>query len=207
MPLEYKKVVKKATQEKPDDRYETVGKMIDELNNRHKMFQSVKMFVIALVLALIAVGAYFEFMPQVEPVEFVKPADKEQTDDLLDEDYKIPMEIGIGDTLPQLTEEQKADMKKYEEKCRQIFRKQYEKEADKILSKIYNTDYMSANEKKFIAGSQSTIQELMDVQVKLANEANLDQITSQSIASEIIERITERKMEELSQQGIQKDTE
>jgi len=207
MPLEYKKVVKKATQESPDDRYETVDKMIDALKNKHKMFQSIKKFVIALVLALIVVGAYFEFMPQVEPVEFVKPADKEQTDDLLDDDYEIPMEMGIGDTLPQLTEEQKAEMKKYEEKCKQIFRKQYEKEADRILSKIYNSDYMGSNEKKFMAGSQSTIQELMDAQVKLANEANLDQGTSQSIASEIIERITERKMAELSQHGIQKDAE
>ncbi|MBR2017488.1 MAG: hypothetical protein IKA00_09400, partial [Prevotella sp.] len=35
MPLEYKKVVKKATQDSPDDRYETVDKMIDALKNKH----------------------------------------------------------------------------------------------------------------------------------------------------------------------------
>lgn len=204
MPLEYKKVVKKATNQLPEKRYQSTSKMLNALNNGKKSFQTIKTFVFALLIALIGVGAYFEFMPETEHVEFIKPAEETHTDDFLNEGFDPSIELGVSDSVTQLTPEQEAEMRKYQMKCESIFRKQYEKEADRILSKIYNNDYMGSNEKKFIAGSQSTIKELMDVQSKLANEANLDQGTSQRIATEIIDRITERKKAALQHHGIQK---
>lgn len=204
MPLEYKKVVKKATSENPDDRYQSAEQMLSALRNRQQTKQSVRTFLIALVVALIGVGAYFEFMPETEAVEFVNPVEEKAAIDELDKGFDENVELGLPDSMKQMTKEQEAEMKKYKAKCEQIFRKRYEKEADRILSKIYNSDYMGSNEKKFIAGSQSTIQELMDTQTKLATESNLDYTTSQRIASEIIDKITEQKKASLEQKGIQK---
>lgn len=206
MPLEYKKIVKKATKELPDERYDSVEAMSRSLRKFQKSKQTVKTFLISLAIALLCVGAYFEFMPQTELVEFVGPTKGGMTSDgLLTED-------GIGenadlanmDTVSQLTKEQEAQMKIYQEKCEKIFRKKYEKETDRILSKIYNSEYMGPNEKKFVAGSQAIVQELVDVQNKLAEEANLDQATSQRIASEIIDKITEQKKNALIEKDKQK---
>ena len=85
----------------------------------------------------------------------------------------------------------------YQAKAEQIFRKNYEKEADRILSKIYNKDYMSKSEKKFMAENQETIKELMDLQLKMGEEAGMTPEHAQVIASEIIERISNEKKKQL----------
>ena len=76
-------------------------------------------------------------------------------------------------------------------------RKRYEAEADRILSKIYNTSYMSASEKQFMAASQETLKELMELQQTLGNESSLTPERSQLIASQIIERVTNEKKKAL----------
>ena len=203
MPLEYKKIVKKATKELPDERYDSVEAMSRSLKNFQKSKQTVNTFIISLAIALLCVGVYFEFMPQTEHVEFVGPAKENITSDgfITGDGVDITTDL---DTVGQLTKEQEAQMKMYQEKCEKIFRKKYEKETDRILSKIYNSEYMGPNEKKFVAGSQAIVQELVDVQNKLAEEANLDQATSQRIASEIIDKITEQKKNALIEKDKQK---
>ena len=67
---------------------------------------------------------------------------------------------------------------------------------------------MSSSEKKFLSESQSTIDELMKTQQKLGEEADLTPERSQLIATEIIDRITEKKKREMgggsNKYGIQK---
>ena len=96
-----------------------------------------------------------------------------------------------------MTEEQQETQRIYQAKAEEIFRKNYAKEADRILSKIYNKDYMNATEKQFAAQSQSTIEELMKLQQKMGVEASLTPERAQLIASEIIERITNEKKQQL----------
>ena len=71
-------------------------------------------------------------------------------------------------------------------------------EADRILSKIYNKEYMSNSEKKFMAESESTIDELMKTQSEIGADAGLTPERSQLIATEIIERITNQKKQQLN---------
>ena len=157
--------------------------------------RSAVTFVAALVIALLCIGIYFELFPETEPVEFVKPAPRTATDDLLDDGFD-PEELGVtsdGDSL--VVDE--ATQRDFEAKAEQIFRKKYEKEADRILSKIYNKQYMNSSEKKFLAESETTINELMKVQSDLGSDAGLAPERSQLIATEIIERITNQKKKEL----------
>ena len=196
LPIAYRKAIKKAVSESPEDRFNTLTDMQKAITTVRSSIRSAVTFVAALVIALLCIGIYFELFPETEPVEFVKPAPRTATDDLLDDGFD-PEELGVtsdGDSL--VVDE--ATQRDFEAKAEQIFRKKYEKEADRILSKIYNKQYMNSSEKKFLAESETTINELMKVQSDLGSDAGLSPERSQLIATEIIERITNQKKQQLN---------
>ena len=206
MPFEYKRVVKKATQELPEDRYNSVADMRTALKRLKGARGSAMMFFIAIVAALVIVGVYFGMTPEPQQIEYVKPAPKQSTDDLLDDGFDPATELGVisGDSLSKLPAEQRKKMEEYQKKGEEIFRKQFEKEADRILSKVYDAEHMGASEKNFMASSQKVFAELMELQQKLSNEANISNEKGQLIATQIIDKITEAKKKTVQKNGIQK---
>jgi len=128
-------------------------------------------------------------------VEFVKPAPRQPTDDLLDDGFD-PAELGVTNSGDSLIVDESAE-RDFQAKAEEIFRKKYSEAADRILSKIYNKEYMSNAEKKFTSESEPTINELMKVQAKMGQEAGLSPERAQLIATEIIDRITEKKKKEM----------
>lgn len=204
MPLEYRKVIKKAVSEMPEDRYNTPNDMLKAIKTRRVTFRSAIALTGALVFALVCLGLYYDMTPKDVAVEFVKPAPRQATDDLIDDGFS-PEELGVV-SADSVQDEDVAQQREYQAKAEEIFRKKYEKEADRILSKIYNKDYMSKSEKKFMAESQSTIKELMDLQASMGEEASLTPERAQLIASGIIERLTNEKKKALGDKmlGIQK---
>ena len=195
MSVEYRKAMKKATSEKPEDRYDTPLALLKAVQSRRSMMRSAMMLVAAVIVALVIFEIYAEMVPEPTQVEYVKPAPRQATDDLLDDGFK-PEDLGVV-SADSMTEEDIEAQRVYKAKAEEIFRKNYEKEADRILSKIYNKDYMNSTEKQFAAQSQSTIEELMKVQQKMGQEASLTPERAQLIASEIIERITNEKKKQL----------
>ena len=141
-------------------------------------------------------GLYFTLVPEREDIEFVTPAPKENTEDILDDGFDpATMDAAsIGDTID-VEAAVKVDskkMKEYEAKAEQIFRKRYTKEAERILSGIYSNDNMNATEKGFMAGSQSTMEDLVKAQTKMGSEAGLSNSRSQLIAGQIIEQVSNK---------------
>ncbi|MDE5948877.1 MAG: hypothetical protein K2G86_08910 [Prevotella sp.] len=208
MPYEYKAVVAKATREMPEDRYSSVADMRKALSRRRAGKSMLRTFAIASVIAVAIVGGIFGLMSNDIPVEFVQPvATQDSPAEILDEGFDHTPEPGaaIGDTMyGGMSPEQQEQMKEYEAKCEKIFRKMYAAEAERILSKIYNSTYMGSNEKKFMAGSKSIMNELIKAQEELAGRTHLSEARSQRIASEIIDEVSERKKAALTQHGIQK---
>ena len=195
MSVEYRNALKKATSEKPEDRYETPQALLKAVQARRSMMRSIMILVAAVIAGLVIFEIYLEMVPETTQVEYVKPAPRQATDDLLDDGFK-PEDLGVV-SADSISEEDQEAQRVYRAKAEAIFRKNYEKEADRILSKIYNKDYMNATEKQFAAQSQSTIEELMKVQQKMGQEASLTPERAQLIASEIIERITNDKKKQL----------
>ena len=195
MSVEYRKALKKATSEKPEDRYASPQALLKAIQARRKFMRSALMFLAAVIAALVILEVYLELVPEPTQVEFVKPAPRQATDDLLDDGFQ-PEDLGVV-SADSLTEEDEEAHRVYQAKAEEIFRKNYEKEADRILSKIYNKDYMNSTEKAFAAESQSTIEELMKVQQKMGQEASLTPERAQLIASEIIDRVTNQKKKQL----------
>ena len=195
MTPEYRRALKKATSEMPEDRYDTPQSLLKAVHSRRGMIHSVWMLLAATVIALVIFGIYTELVPEPTHVEYVKPAPRQATDDLLDDGFK-PEDLGVV-SADSLSEEDLEAQRVYQAKAEEIFRKNYEKEADRILSKIYNKEYMNSTEKRFAVESQSTIKELMEAQQKMGADANLTPERAQLLASEIIERITNEKKKQM----------
>lgn len=206
MPLELRKVVKKAVSDSPEDRFNTPDEMLRNINRKRNTYRSLLTGFIAVAIAGLVIALYFDMMPESNPVEFVKPAPRQATDDLIDDGFS-PEELGVisdGDSLVAI---EQRSQEEYQAKAEAIFRKRYTAAAEKILSNIYNKEHMNVTEKNFMSQSESTIQELMKAQEEIAGESSLDPSRSQLIATEIIERVTEQKKKELggsNSRGIQK---
>ena len=223
LPFELKKVINKATSEDPAQRYASVADMYSDMNLRRNLRRSGTIGLAAIAIALFVVSVFFELVPNTDPIEFVKPVEEPIEESLLDEGFNPLTELGpdadsatiakaIQDYM--MNDSDRVDEKKmreFEAKAEQIFRKQYTKAADKILSKIYNNERMNNNEKNFKATSKEVMEELVAKQRELASSSSLSDATAQRIASEIIEQLTEKKKAELEKKpnyGFQKgDTE
>lgn len=205
IPLELRRVIKKAVSEAPEDRYSTPQEMLKSINMKRNTYRSILMGIIAIAIAGLIIALYFDMMPETNEVEYVKPAPRQATDDLIDDGF-TPEELGVASDGDSLVAAEHVSQQEYQAKAEAIFRKRYEAAADKILSKIYNKSSMNVSEKNFQASSESTIDELMKAQQEIAEESSLDPARSQLIATEIIERLTEQKKNALggsNSRGVQ----
>jgi hypothetical protein len=206
MPLELRNVVKKAVSEAPEDRFNTPLEMLNSITRKRNTYRSVLTGIIAVAIAGLVIALYFDMMPESNPVEFVKPAPRQATDDLMDDGFS-PEELGVVSDGDSLVAAERVSQEEYQAKAEAIFRKRYTAAADKILSKIYNKDRMNVSEKNFLSQSESTVDELMKAQQEIAAESAIDPSRSQLIATEIIERLTEQKKNALggsNSRGVQK---
>jgi hypothetical protein len=219
LPIELKQVIKKAISDDPANRYATVAEFYQAVKQRRAAFRTALTGIGAMAAALIIVGLFFTLTPNTDPIEFVKPVEEPITDELLDEGFDPTTELGaaadsasIAKAIKdyQMKDSDKIDERKireFEAKGEAIFRKQYTQEAERILSKVYNSSSMNTSQKNFEAASDQAMQELVEKQVELGEHSSLSQEKSQRIASEIIEQVTERKKAEMGQKqslGIQK---
>ncbi len=204
MPFEYKQIAKRAQAEVPEARYQSVESMRKALKRKREFHKTGLTLLVAVVAALLLVGLYFELLPETTDVEFVKPAPRQATDDLIEDGFD-PAELGVvsGDTMI-MTEEERRSQAEYEAKAEQIFRKRFTAEADRVLSKVYNNEHMNSSEKKFMSEMSSVNEELLKLQVNIGDEAGLSAARSQLIATEIVENLTEQKKKKLQYHGVQK---
>lgn len=199
LPTHIVNAAKTAANEIPEDRYDNIDDMRGALLWAKRKATAKRYTAIAAIAAaaigLIAILS-IDFLPVRYGSEYVKPNTKENADDFLDQGFDPKTELGTspgdidttlyGDTAAMARDQ----IKQYEAKCEQIFRKRYTAEAERILSKIYNKEYMGNNEKKFMAGSLNMTNELLDAQKKIAEESQVSDIKSQQIAAGIIDEVT-----------------
>ena len=210
LPLEWKYVISRATAENPERRYASVKELYNALVNFKSMRRTALVGFAAIAIALAIVGGYFYMLPQPDDIEYVKAVEEPIPDDMLDENGEL---YGLGAdadsaVIANIVAKQKhlrdslgideKEMKAYQAKAEQIFRKQYTKAADLILSKIYNNERMNNTEKNFKATSEEVMKELVQKQREMAANSALSDETAQRIASEIIEQLTEKKKAELA---------
>ena len=209
MPIYLKSIIKKATSEDPEARYATVSDFRKALSQRKAAFKSAITSLCAIAIALILVGLFFTLTPDTEVVEFIKPVEEPISEELLDEGFDPTTELGaaadsatIAKAIKdyQMKDSDKIDEKKireFEAKGEAIFRKQFTKEAERILSGVYNGRTMEGGQKAFEAASSKAMEELVEKQIELGENSSLSKEKSTNIATQIIEQITERKKAEM----------
>lgn len=205
IPLELKGVIKKATAEDPDKRYQTPEEMKKAIDDRQNARRSIISLVAALLITAFAVGLYFTLVPEREDIEYVKPAPKTNVEDEFDDDGYYPeldSNVSADPTVGKVDEQQ---MRVYQAKAEQIFRKQFSRKANQILSNIYTNERMTSTEKNFMAGSQATLEELVKTQVELGQQAGLSESRSQLIAGEIIDQISAKLKKQMSEKEKEKE--
>ena len=202
MPFEYKKMLKKATVQNPDERFQTLDEMAGALKEHRNTRRMLLAFMAAVALSLLAVWIYIDLVPEPTAVEFVEPAPKAQGDDLFGSYYDPEMGILDGDSMPMTDQD-----RMYQQKAVEIFRKRYAQEADRILSEIYNDERMSGTEKNYRAGSQSMAEELIRLQTEMGEQAGLTEEEAGRIGQEIVDKITREKQEQITRRATAKSAE
>ena len=194
MSYEYKKIVKKATDENPSKRYATIEDMRKDLSQKRSTRRSVLVFAATLAISLLAFIIYIDSLPG--PASAIEFEEHPQTtaNDLLGSNDLDADTTFVDDSLD-LSDE--ALMRKAE----MIYRKRYQKAADEILSRVYNKKHMGMSEKVFVANSQTMAEDLLKAQQQLAEETGLPESMAGRIGHEIVEQLTEDKQKNLNRNG------
>ena len=219
MPFELRPVVAKATNADPNKRYAFVEDFEAAINKAHTLKRTGLLGVAALTIALIIVGLFFYMLPSPDVVEYVKPVEEPVPDEMVEEDMDALLGIGAetdSATIAQIVSQQKhvkdslgmseGKMREYNAKAEEIFRKQFTKAAEGIISKVYNNDQMNGSEKDFTVNAQKMTNELISKKDELMKSTAISADRAGAIADKIIEQLTEKKKAEMDKDylGIKK---
>ena len=219
LPLELKRVVEKATAPEPENRYDSVETMRKMMTNLTNARRTGTLAIAAIAIAAAIVGLFFYLLPSPEVVEYVKPVEEPIPDEMVEEDPDLLLGIGAdadSATIARIVqmEKQRKDslgmspgkMRQYNAKAEAIFRKQFTKQAEAIISDVYNTKNMNASEQNFNAKSKIMTERLSKLQDELRKSTTLSQDRASGIASQVIEQLTEKKKAEMEKDyyGIKK---
>ena len=219
MPFELKPIVAKATDADPDKRFVSVEDLEAAINKARTLKRTGILAAAALAIALTIVGLFFYMLPSPENMEYVKPVDEPVPDEMIEEDMDALLGIGAdadSATIAQVVQQQQhlkdsigvseGKMREYKAKAEEIFRKQFTKAAESIISKVYNKDQMNSSEKDFTINAQKMTNELVFKKDELMKSTAISADRAEAIADKIIEQLTEKKKAEMDKDyyGIKK---
>lgn len=215
LPVEYRKVVKKAMADDPAQRYQTIEEMRQALARKKGMKRTAIVALAALAVAALAVFLFFDLMPQNSNVEFIDdnglvPVDH-YADDIYDEpinydplEYMDPYQREMLDSMGVMSgEELEAllDSVVPIANAQEIFRRQFEREAQTMLTQLYSREQMGSSQNDFIARSQSVMDELMESARRLGEQCDMDDDQATTLAGQIIARIQAEKQRNITRYG------
>ena len=219
MPFELKPIVAKATDADPEKRFVSVEDLEAAINKAQTLKRTGLLAAAALAIALTIVGLFFYMLPSPDVMEYVKPIEEPVPDEMIEEDMDALLGIGADTdsaTIAQIVKQQQhvkdsigvseGKMREYNAKAEEIFRKQFTKAAESIISKVYNKDQMNSSEKDFTLNAQKMTNELVFKKDELMKSTAISSERAEAIADKIIEQLTEKKKAELDKDyyGIKK---
>lgn len=192
VPYDIAKVVEKATKEDPDERYQTMAAMRRDLNVKRNLKRCLYTLAAVIIFGGVIVGGMSSLFETPPEIEYVKPAPKRATDDLVERGIDPLMELGLiaNDSIGDLTPEQQKEQEEYRKKNEEIFRRRYREAAIRLLGKVYDKQNMNQPQNNFMIANQKALEELARLQVEYGSDAGLDDSKSQQIASQLIEEIS-----------------
>ena len=197
MPFELKPVIKKATDADPDKRYASVEDFEAAINRAQTLKRTGLLGAAALAIALTIVGLFFYTLPSPDDMEYVKPIEEPVPDEMIEEDMDALLGIGADTdsaTIAQIVKQQQhmkdslglseGKMREYKSKAEEIFRKQFTKAAEQIISKVYNKDQMNGSEKDFTLKAQKMTEELVAKKDEIKKSTAIGSDRAEAIADQ-----------------------
>ena len=205
MPPLLRIVVRKATQQDPRKRYQSVSEMRRALKGWGMASKTLMAAIVLAAVLFVGWLFYSTAVPQKVNVEYVNPVPSTTADD--DDPLKSSIDPKMEDALmgaaldtvtTEEMQQREATMKEQNAKAEDIFRRQFTKDAERVLARVYAPDRMSRSESDFLSSNQSAMQELVRAQTEIAKRVGLNTATANRIAGEIIEYISNKKKAELA---------
>ena len=219
MPMELKPIITKAIDADPDKRYASVEDFEAAIKRAQTLKRTGILGAAALAIALAIFGLFFYTLPSPDSMEYIKPIEEPVPDEMIEEDLDALLGIGADTdsaTIAQIVKQQQyvkdslgiseGKMREYKSKAEEIFRKQFTKAAEQIISRVYNKDQMNGSEKDFTINAQKMTNELVFKKDELMKSTAISSDRAEAIADKIIEQLTEKKKAELDKDylGIKK---
>lgn len=200
VPFELRSIVKKATAANADDRYQSAAELKAALDRRASTLRWGKVAAAVVVACLLGWAVYSTMSPKKQAMDYLAPAPKENPDSTLDKGFDEQMEmVLLGSDSPdstvapgQLPAKQEEQLREQQAKGEEIFRRQYTKQAERILGRLYGRSRLTMTQEDFVRLSTTATEELVRAQQELGEMTGLSTARCNLLASDIVEQVTNR---------------
>lgn len=202
MPYKYKRAVEIATTERVDKRFDTVGEMIRYMQKQQKSGMRKSMFMTMAIVLLFSGIIMWGLMPNEEKTQqtylenesdlYKDSVNNEEK--LMDEVEKYLRDTTYmnSDTAFTLSDQIKERQRERMRKAAQVFRMEFSKHALPLVRKIYQPELMNGSQNTYEENAKNISVELQQLQVRLANQYQIEPSTATRIAGEVIQELADQ---------------
>lgn len=211
-----RRIINKATQTDPAKRYADIKEMQSAFKRSRHVDRSVQIAKGVAAISLLTLLYYgFKGEPvSEETLQFVEDTTlrnrQAQIDAAEAEAAKAGMSYSLlpipSDTvrkMPENNDTLQFDPEEHQMLAEQIFKKEFRKRAEKIISGIYTPQQMEVTGDAFQKQSLDGFSRLDKIQKELAEQFNMDIILTTRLSSEIISELTTESMKKLKKTGVE----
>lgn len=197
-------VIFKATHPEPAKRYANVEEMKKAFGASRYIDRSVQVIkgIAAVTVILLAYYGLREEPADKETLQFieeVKHINRQtlETTDNRNRSYSIPLPSDSIRPLP--TDTLEFNPEEHRKLAERIFKKEFRRRAENIISAMYTPQKMNISEKAFQEQSLDGFSRLNKIQRELSEQFNMNPILTTRLSSEIISELTTESMKKLKQ--------
>lgn len=199
LPLHYRQAVQRATSANPSQRPANIADF-HKLVERGRAMQILYKGGAWALATLMAAGLLFWLTTSngEEDIRFVEPTANNTYvyDSITGQEYYLnDSAMAVRDAA--IEREKSEQMKEYDRKLNDIFKKDFHKKAAPVINEIYSKKHMNSEKGIFTSVTNRGMQELKEVQEELARQYGLDPISTSQVAADVIEELTRQRMKEL----------
>ncbi len=199
LPLHYRQAVQRATSANPTHRPDSIAGF-RKLVERGRAMQTLYKGGAWALATLMVAGLLFGITTSdgEEDIRFVEPT----ANNTYVYDSITGQEFYLNDSAMSVREaaierQMSEQMKEYERKLNDIFKKDFYKKAAPVINEIYSKKHMNSETGIFTSVSNRGMLELKEAQEELARQYGLDLISTSQVAADVIEELTRQRMMEL----------
>lgn len=202
MPKGMKRIVRKATSEQPEERYQSIAELRDAIRKSKHVSTAIQALYYTIGVLAIAGYIFFTSSSDEGTQEYVQPAAnsthtfdsiEENNADALSGVEQISGDSAIADSLAA-----KVAGNPRQKEAEAMFRKEFARQAAWIINKVYNrSSLLGGNEAEFRSASAASMSKLQQIADRLTDTYKIPSAAAQQIATEEINSLTTARMAEI----------